>query len=132
MTSEQLEEIKKLAEADMAEPWSEAESAYVMALQRYALPLVKALEEAWEALDQVSSDDRMSEAQITATIRHEQAQKEEAIRQRDEARAEVERLREVMRQVHALAEKTMLDAWCVGIGREKLREIHKLTKGMVE
>lgn len=50
----------------------------------------------------------------------------------DNAKAEVERLREVVRQVHALAEKTMLDAWCVGIGREKLREIHKITKGMVE
>ena len=46
--------------------------------------------------------------------------------------AEVERLRDVVRQVHALAEKTMLDAWCVGIGRETLREIHKITKGMVE
>ncbi len=48
--------------------------------------MAKALREAWAALDRVSSDDRMSEAQITAAIT-------EAQRERDEAMAEVQRLR---------------------------------------
>lgn len=53
-------------------------------------------------------------------------------KERDEALAEVERLREAARKVHALAEKTMQNAWCVGIAREALYDIHEITKGMVE
>ena len=186
---------------------SEVDAAFIKAMREHALPLVKALREAWEALDQVSSDDRMSEAQITAAIT-------EALKERDEARAllaalkaehqptdemrsellneieahaetkaeverlrgivevndrrlaavwdearteverlkgklmeearwvydtgqrakdalaEVERLREAMRQVHALVGTVRATAVLDDI--EKLREIHKITKGMVE
>lgn len=102
------------------------------AFARDALELVAALKEAWEALDQVSSDDRMSEAQITATILHAQEQKDEAVRQRDEACAEVERLRETLKQLHLLTETALSNYWCVGVGREALDEIHTIKKGLVK
>ena len=76
-------------------------------MARQTIPLVKALREARAALDQVSSDDRMSEAQITAAITEAAKERDDALEslrvarwdvaclweERDEARAEVERLR---------------------------------------
>jgi len=50
--------------------------------------------------------------------------------ERDDALAEVERLREVVRQVHALVSTVRATAVLDDI--EKLREIHEITKGMVE
>lgn len=100
MTPEQLDEIEKLA-VDFKS------AAFHDCMAHQALPLVKALREAWDALDQVSSDDRMSEAQITAAITEAAKERDEALEslrvarsdvaclweERDEARAEVERLR---------------------------------------
>lgn len=51
-------------------------------------------------------------------------------RQRDEARAAVERLRDVVRQVHALASEAIVGT-AVG-AYLRMTEIHKITKGMVE
>ena len=55
---------------------------------------------------------------------------ETAEKQRDDALAEIDRLREVVRQVHGLAEAavrgTAVGAWL------QTQEIHKITKGMVE
>lgn len=50
----------------------------------------------------------------------------EALKERDEARAEVKRLREVVRQVHALVSTVRATAVLDDI--EKLREIHSITK----
>ena len=49
----------------------------------------------------------------------------------DEARAEVDRLREAVRQVHALAEKSRAD-WPRHTAWGALVDIHKIAKGMVE
>lgn len=124
MTPEELDKIENNQAAAM---WIGGPTA---AFAQDTLLLVKALREAWSALDQVSSDDRMSEAQIIATIRHAQAQKDEAIRQRDEAQAEVERLREVVRKVHGLVDGVTMIALPEAV--HMLADIHKITKGMVE
>lgn len=106
MTTEQLDEIERMAEADMSEPWSEAESAYVMALQRYALPLVKALREARSLQAHWAADADAKEALLQSVARVCRGAKEpdesdlsvlgSVLRERDEALAEVERLRDAL------------------------------------
>lgn len=49
-----------------------------------------------------------------------------------EMKAEVERLREVVRQVHAMTGRGIDWAAFPGVAATALREIHKITKGMVE
>lgn len=86
MTPEQLDEIENRWDGYLEK--DEVERRFLFDRwwdKRDFWDMSKALREAWEALDQVSSDDRMSEAQITAAIT-------EAQKERDEARAEVERL----------------------------------------
>ena len=95
MTLTDLEKLEALHAAvpqcdeEPIEAWFKADVAYRSALHNAFPAMAKALREAWAALDQVSSDDRMSEAQIIATITAFQ-------KERDEARAEVRRLREAI------------------------------------
>ena len=112
MTPEQLDEIEKEAKDGGPEDDGAGDIAAFLVDCRI-LPLVKALREARAALDQVSSDDRMSEAQITAAITEAAKERDEALEslrvarsdvaclweERDEARAEVERLREALQEI---------------------------------
>ena len=87
MTNEQLDEIEKRWDGYLEK--DEVERRFLFDQwwdKRDFWDMTKALREAWAALDQVSSDDRMSEGQIIAAIT-------EAQKERDEVRAEVERLR---------------------------------------
>ncbi len=112
MTPEQLDAIEKLAR----DPKS---AAFHDLMARQTIPLVKALREALAALEwQAAMTKALSESQ------------ERLAQEVKEARAEVERLREVMRQVHALVGTVRATAVLDDI--EKLREIHEITKGMVE
>ena len=110
MPREQLDEIEKLAR----DPKS---AAFHDLMARQTIPLVKALREALakhnEALDM---------------CQRYMGHLHKALKERDEARAEVERLREVVGQVHALANEAVRGTavW------EPLVEIHEITKGMVE
>lgn len=101
MTPEQLEEIKKLAR----DPKS---AAFHDMMARQALPLVKALEEAWEALDEREGDMhariRAGYDKTVADMWRAHCAKIE--KERDEARAEVERLREVVKNSFTLDQIT--------------------------
>lgn len=91
MTLTELEKLEALHAAAPPGEWAAERAERVIALGEAlhsAFPaMAKALREAWDALDEVGSDYRMSEAQIIATITAFQ-------KERDDARAEATRLRE--------------------------------------
>lgn len=72
--------------------------------------------------DRDASYDAIESARATT-----QRVRDVAMRKRNESKAEVERLREAVRKVHALAERGRDFA-----ASEAVREIHKITNGMVE
>ena len=124
MTPEQLAAIEKLAR----DPKS---AAFHDLMARQTIPLVKALREARELAESnmttivnLNTAMHLQAVEIDSYHRKRMASVE---KERDEARAEVERLREVMRQVHALVSTVRATAVLDDI--EKLREIHKITKG---
>ena len=131
MTNEQLDEIEKLAR----DPKS---AAFHDLMARQAIPLVKALREArerdegyfksMEAYRLDVEDCRRRMGDLLDQCAKEQADAHQFRKERDEARAEVERLSAVVQQVHALAATEERDYRCVRVV-EKLREIHKITKG---
>lgn len=133
-----------------------ADAKFIVAMSEHALPLVKAVREAWAAIadarieaqdslclnlclrDQlhrsrvVAEDERdlaRAEAEVLARDRYaEQQRASKAEKERDEARAEVERLRGVVRQVHALTTEETAWETFPGMTAKYMREIHKITK----
>lgn len=152
MTNEKLKEIKRLAatwlgkEKDFyATGRDAAMHQFLIAMREHALPLVETLEEAWKERDEAREDERLAECRLDeivelagsggdgsafGSVESLLCDLKERTEERDEARAEVERLRDVVRKVHALVITVRATAVLDDI--EKLRKIHKITKGVVE